>query len=401
MEKKLREAIANSDPLADATSRHLVEAGGKRIRPLLTLLCAHLGDASLPAVVQAAVVVELTHLATLYHDDVMDSAPFRRGAPTAHEVWGNSVAVLTGDLIFARASILVSELGGRALGIQARTFERLCLGQLHETVGPRPDEDPVEHYLSVIADKTGSLVAASGQFGAIFSGADEAYEDVLVQYGEKVGVAFQLADDVIDVTGVKVKSGKSPGTDLREGVPTLPVLLLRKAAADGDQSAVELLKLIDGDLSSDEALAEAVAGPARAPRRGGILGGGPCLGGRRHRRIGPAARGRCEGLAVQLRARRGGPRQLGRLKVGPGFPGGAGPSGFSRLKRNGPGSLQRYESNAARNRDRLSVRIRSTGGIQWIREHSMTDLSHPQNRLLIGVSHTFNAAVLTLFGHPH
>jgi heptaprenyl diphosphate synthase len=165
------------------------------------------------------------------------------------------VAVLTGDLIFARASILVSELGSRALGIQARTFERLCLGQLHETVGPRQDEDPVEHYLSVIADKTGSLVAASGQLGAIFAGADPAYEDLLVEYGEKVGVAFQLADDVIDVTGVKVKSGKSPGT----------VLFLRRDAASGDQSAVELLKLIDGDLTSDSALAAAVAGLREHP----------------------------------------------------------------------------------------------------------------------------------------
>ena len=259
VEKQLREAIANSDPLADATSRHLVEAGGKRIRPLLALLAAHLGDASRPEVVRAAVVVELTHLATLYHDDVMDSAPFRRGAPTAHEVWGNSVAILTGDLIFARASILVSELGSKALGIQARTFERLCLGQLHETVGPREDQDPVEHYLSVIADKTGSLVAASGQLGAIFAGVSDEIVDVLIQYGEKVGVAFQLADDVIDVTGLKQVSGKSPGTDLREGVPTLPVLLLRKAAAAGDASAVEVLALVDGDLSSDEALAEAVA----------------------------------------------------------------------------------------------------------------------------------------------
>ncbi|MGG5170838.1 polyprenyl synthetase family protein [Pseudarthrobacter sp. J1738] len=258
VEKKLREAIANSDPLADATSRHLVEAGGKRVRPLLTLLTSHLGDHTRPEIVQAAVVVELTHLATLYHDDVMDSAPYRRGAPTAHEVWGNSVAVLTGDLIFARASILVSELGTRALGIQARTFERLCLGQLHETVGPREGEDPLAHYLSVIADKTGSLVAASGQLGAIFSGAPDEYEDVLVEYGEKIGVAFQLADDVIDVTGVKVKSGKSPGTDLREGVPTLPVLLLRQAAAAGDESAAELLTLVDGDLSSDEALAKTV-----------------------------------------------------------------------------------------------------------------------------------------------
>ncbi|MDJ0355076.1 polyprenyl synthetase family protein [Paenarthrobacter sp. PH39-S1] len=259
VEKQLREAIANSDPLADATSRHLVEAGGKRIRPLLTLLASQLGDPSRPEVIQAAVVVELTHLATLYHDDVMDSAPFRRGAPTAHEVWGNTVAILTGDLIFARASILVSELGAKALGIQARTFERLCLGQLHETVGPRPDQDPVDHYLSVIADKTGSLVAASGQLGAIFAGVEEPIQRVLVEYGEKVGVAFQLADDVIDVTGLKQVSGKSPGTDLREGVATLPVLLLRKAAAAGDESAAGVLALVEGDLSGDDALAEAVA----------------------------------------------------------------------------------------------------------------------------------------------
>ncbi len=266
VEKQLRGAIANSDPLADATSRHLVEAGGKRIRPLLTILASHLGNPTRAQVVQAAVVVELTHLATLYHDDVMDSAPYRRGAPTAHEVWGNSVAILTGDLIFARASILVSELGGEALGIQARTFERLCLGQLHETVGPREGQDDLEHYLSVIADKTGSLVAASGQLGALFADTSREVVDVMVSYGEKVGVAFQLADDVIDVTGLKVKSGKSPGTDLREGVPTLPVILLRRAAAAGDRSAADVVALVDGDLSSDEALAGAVAAVRSYPQ---------------------------------------------------------------------------------------------------------------------------------------
>ncbi|MCW1250558.1 polyprenyl synthetase family protein [Acaricomes phytoseiuli] len=256
VEKQLREAIASSDPLADATSRHLIEAGGKRIRPLLVLLASHLGDWESPEVVRVAVVMELTHLATLYHDDVMDSAPYRRGAPTAHEVWGNSVAILTGDLIFARASILVSDLGAEALRIQARTFERLCLGQLHETVGPRPDEDPIAHYLSVIADKTGSLVAASGQLGVLFAGVPE-YQDIMVEYGEKVGIAFQLADDVIDVTGLKQVSGKVPGTDLRERVPTMPVLLLRQAAQT-DAQAAAVLELIDGDLSSDEALAAAV-----------------------------------------------------------------------------------------------------------------------------------------------
>ncbi|HET8795116.1 MAG TPA: polyprenyl synthetase family protein [Arthrobacter sp.] len=268
VEKQLRQAISHSDPLADATSRHLVEAGGKRIRPLLTILASHLGDAANAAVMQSAVVVELTHLATLYHDDVMDSAPYRRGGPTAHEVWGNSVAILTGDLLFARASILVSELGGEALGIQARTFERLCLGQLHETVGPREGDDAVEHYLSVIADKTGSLVAASGQLGALFAGADKQIIDTMVSYGEKVGVAFQLADDVIDVTGMKKVSGKSPGTDLREGVPTLPVLLLRKAADDGDASAAAVIDLVDGDLTTDEALADAVSAVREHPVTG-------------------------------------------------------------------------------------------------------------------------------------
>lgn len=265
VERVLREAISNSDPLADATSKHLMEAGGKRVRPLLTILASHLGDPARAEVLQAAAVVELTHLATLYHDDVMDSAPYRRGAPTAHEVWGNTVAILAGDLIFARASILVSDLGGRALSIQARTFERLCLGQLHETVGPSEGEDQLAHYISVLSDKTGSLIAASGQFGVIFSGAPAEYESVLVDYGEKVGVAFQLADDVIDVTGGKVTSGKIAGTDLREGVPTLPVLLLRRAAADGDASAQRVLALVDGDLSSDDALAEAVSAISSHP----------------------------------------------------------------------------------------------------------------------------------------
>ena len=259
VETQLREAIANADPFADATSRHLLEAGGKRVRPLLVLLASQLGtDPGNEDVRTAAVVVELTHLATLYHDDVMDSAPVRRGAPTAHEVWGNSVAVLTGDLIFARASSLVSVLGGEALGIQARTFERLVLGQLHETVGPADGEDPIEHYLSVIAGKTGSLIAASGQLGALFGGADAQTVEIMVEYGEKVGIAFQLADDVIDVAGLKDKSGKTPGTDLREGVPTLPVLLLRRNAAEGDADAAAVLKLVDGDLTSDEALAAAV-----------------------------------------------------------------------------------------------------------------------------------------------
>ena len=261
VEERLRDAVTNVDPLADDASRHLVNAGGKRLRPLLTLLAAELGDGSRREVVDAAVVVELTHLATLYHDDVMDSAPLRRGAPAAHEVWGNSVAILTGDLLFARASATVAGLGPDAVRIQAATFERLCLGQLHETVGPRPEDDRVAHYLQVLADKTASLIATSARFGAMFAGCRPDVVATVTGFGEKIGVAFQLADDVIDLTSNGDVTGKTPGTDLRERVPTMPALLLRARAASAGASDEDqrLVALLDGDLSSDADLAAAVA----------------------------------------------------------------------------------------------------------------------------------------------
>ena len=260
VEERLRDAVTHADELADTASRHLVNAGGKRLRPLLTLLCAQLGEGHRPEVIDAAVVVELTHLATLYHDDVMDSAPLRRGAPSAHEVWGNSVAILTGDLLFARASMTVAGLGPDAVRVQAQTFERLCLGQLHETVGPGPDDDPVAHYIQVLADKTASLLATSALFGAKFAGCPADVARIVQNYGEKLGVAFQLADDVIDLTSDGEATGKTPGTDLREAVATMPVLLLRRLVASPEASAGdrELLELLNSDLTSDEALDIAV-----------------------------------------------------------------------------------------------------------------------------------------------
>jgi heptaprenyl diphosphate synthase len=271
VEERLRQAVQQNYRLADDASRHLVEAGGKRVRPMLTLLAAGLGDGERPEVVEAAVVVELTHLATLYHDDVMDSAPVRRGAPAAHQVWGNTVAILTGDLLFARASVIVADLGPEAVRIQASTFERLCLGQMHETIGPSAEDDPVEHYLQVLADKTGSLIATAGRFGAMFAGCSAEVVEVMMAYGERVGVAFQLADDVIDLASAGADSGKTQGTDLREGVPTLPVLLVRRAAAGGDLAAVDVVEMLDADLSDDARLAEAVvalgAHPATAAAR--------------------------------------------------------------------------------------------------------------------------------------
>jgi heptaprenyl diphosphate synthase len=272
VEAALHDAVKSDYPFITETSTHLVDAGGKRYRPMLVLLAAQLGDASAPGVVPAAVVVELTHLATLYHDDVMDQAALRRGASSANARWDNTVAILTGDFLFARASDILADLGPEAVRLQARTFERLVTGQIRETVGPAPAADPVEHYLSVLADKTGSLIATSARFGAMLAGCDDATVDVMTRFGERFGVAFQLSDDLLDVLSDSAESGKTPGTDLREGVPTLPVLMLRRDSRPEDS---RLLALLDSDLQDDADHAEALrllrAHPAMAAAQGEVL----------------------------------------------------------------------------------------------------------------------------------
>src|SRR5947209_17114731 len=235
VEAMLRDSVKSDYPFVTETSQHLVAAGGKRFRPLVVLLASRFGDPAAPGVLPAAVLVQLTHLATLYHDDVMDEADLRRGAASANSRWGNTVAILTGDFLFARASDILADLGPEAVRLQARTFERLVQGQIRETVGPEPGDDPVVHHLRVIADKTASLIGTSGRFGAMLSGADETAMETLTRYGERIGVAFQLSDDLLDVTSDSTETGKTPGTDLREGVPTLPVLLLRRAARADDE----------------------------------------------------------------------------------------------------------------------------------------------------------------------
>jgi heptaprenyl diphosphate synthase len=245
VESQLADDLRATDVLVDSASRYLYEAGGKRVRPMLAILTAQLGDGNTQRVIEAAKAVELTHLGSLYHDDVMDAADVRRGVPSAHSVWGNNVAILTGDLLFSRSSQLMAKHGVRAIRLQADTFERLVLGQLHETVGPREGEDLIEFYLQVLADKTGSLIAAAAESGIIFSNAPEEYEDPLRIFGEKVGVAFQLLDDVIDLSGDAEETGKVPGTDLRAGVPTMPMLLLR---AETDEASRALVARIDAGV---------------------------------------------------------------------------------------------------------------------------------------------------------
>ena len=256
VERALADAVHSDDDFVADAAGHLVTAGGKRFRPLLCLLAAHFGDASRPELVPAAVVVELTHLATLYHDDVMDEALVRRGAVSANSRYGNAVAILTGDFLFSRASNLLADLGPHAVRLQAVTFERLVTGQIRETVGPAEGVDPIEHYLAVLADKTGSLIATSAEFGALFAGVDEITTDRLRSYGEQIGVAFQLSDDLLDIASDSAESGKTPGTDLREGVATLPALY---ALRGDDESSRRLRELVARPLPDDDEHAEALA----------------------------------------------------------------------------------------------------------------------------------------------
>jgi heptaprenyl diphosphate synthase len=269
VEELLRSSVNSSYPFVTETSRHLVDAGGKRFRPLVVLLASGFGDPQAKTVVPAAVAIELTHLSTLYHDDVMDEAVLRRGAVSANSRWTNSIAILTGDFLFARASEITADLGTEATRILAQTIAVLCEGQIRETVGPGT-ADPIAHYRQVVAEKTGSLIATSGRLGALLSGASPAAVTALTAFGEKIGGAFQLSDDLLDITSPSGESGKTPGTDLREGIRTLPVLFAEEDGLklpDEFTDDAELAKALDQLRGSDaikRARAELVAEAADA-----------------------------------------------------------------------------------------------------------------------------------------
>jgi heptaprenyl diphosphate synthase len=261
-EELLKQTCKADIEFINEMTTHLMAAGGKRFRPLITILAATLGDASKIEVIKAAVVIELTHLATLYHDDVMDEAQLRRGAQSANARFGNAAAILTGDFLFARASELVADLGPAAVKLQAQTFERLVTGQLLETVGPAAGVDAVDHHINVLAEKTGSLIATAAQFGAEFSGAAAADILAMRKFGEAIGVAFQLADDIIDLTSETSDSGKTPGTDLLEGVPTLTTLLIQQANLPTDLSLIEKLGAPIDSTELDSVLTQLRSHPA-------------------------------------------------------------------------------------------------------------------------------------------
>ena len=255
VEVLLRDSIEGKYPLVIETSRHLVDAGGKRLRPLLTLIASQFGNPKAKGIIEAAVVCELTHLGTLYHDDVMDEAPLRRGVKSANNRWNNTVAILTGDYLFAKTSQLLADLGPEAVRLQAFTFERLVIGQITETQGSSEGKTQLEHYLNVVADKTASLISASARYGAMISGADTKIMDALTKFGEEIGTVFQLADDIIDIASDSKESGKTPGTDLREGVPTLVTLFILESS---DPADAELKKILSAPITDEAVVAQTI-----------------------------------------------------------------------------------------------------------------------------------------------
>ena len=255
VEVLLRGSIEGKYPLVIETSRHLVDAGGKRLRPLLTLIASQFGNPKAKGIIEAAVVCELTHLGTLYHDDVMDEAPLRRGVESANNRWNNTVAILTGDYLFAKTSQLLADLGPEAVRLQAFTFERLVIGQITETQGSSEGKTQLEHYLNVVADKTASLISASARYGAMISGADVKIMDALTKFGEEIGTVFQLADDIIDIASDSKESGKTPGTDLREGVPTLVTLFILES---NDPADADLKKILSAPITDEAVVAETI-----------------------------------------------------------------------------------------------------------------------------------------------
>ena len=259
IEERLLAVVQADNPYVSEAARHVISAGGKRFRPALVVLTSQFGQ-SVPTdrLVRAALVMELTHVASLYHDDVMDEAQLRRAAPSANLRYGNSVAILVGDFLFSRASSEVALLGTDYVALQARTFARLVQGQIAETLGPGPGADPMEHYLRVIEDKTASLIEASARFGAMVAQSTPQVLDALARFGHEIGMAFQLSDDLIDVTSDV--TGKIPGTDLREGVPTLPVLMLGDSPQDRD-----LRRRIADGLHSDAEVASVVGTLRESP----------------------------------------------------------------------------------------------------------------------------------------
>jgi heptaprenyl diphosphate synthase len=248
VEQALEKAIRSDDDFVSQATAHLIASGGKRIRPLLVLTCGNFGDPSDPRLVQGATAIEIIHVATLYHDDVMDEADLRHGVASVNARWDNTVAILAGDFLFAKASEISSDLGPEITRLLARTITILCDGQIREVEASGMVDRSVESYMEVIRRKTAMLMSTSCRLGGMLSEAPSEAVDLLEDFGMALGMAFQLSDDIMDFASSEQELHKAPGQDMREGVYTLPVLY----ALQGGDRAEELRDLLGQGPPSGE-----------------------------------------------------------------------------------------------------------------------------------------------------
>jgi heptaprenyl diphosphate synthase len=249
LEQRLRGAVEHDDPFLADVGSHLIGAGGKRIRPTLTMCAGYAaGGGNQPVsddVITGAVACELVHLGSLHHDDVIDEAETRRGVPSVNARWSNIVAILSGDFLLARASSLASSLGADVAGLLADTIGELCRGQVLELQHLWDVTRSEEDYSSAIDGKTASLFGTSCRIGGMVSGVDEPTLDALTRYGQHVGLCFQIVDDCLDLTANDETLGKPAGQDLVEGIYTLPVIYAL------EERGSELGDLLGGPLDAD------------------------------------------------------------------------------------------------------------------------------------------------------
>ncbi|MYI55545.1 MAG: polyprenyl synthetase family protein [Acidimicrobiia bacterium] len=235
VEERLQAEVRCDLDFLSTVARHLIGAGGKRIRPGLTIAAAGIADpegrSCSDDVVAGAVAVELVHMGSLYHDDVIDGATTRRNVASVNATWGNATAILAGDFLLARASQLAANLGTEVAGLLAATIGRLCEGQIREYQDAFNCDRTVHDYELSITGKTASLLAASCRVGAIVAGLPPVLTEALADFGHSYGMAFQIVDDILDVISTEDMLGKPAGHDLREGNYTLPVLLTVQSPA--------------------------------------------------------------------------------------------------------------------------------------------------------------------------
>ena len=248
-EDALRSSVVTTDPFLTDVAGHLIQAGGKRLRPALVMASALAGGAKVTGnVTNGGISVELVHLGSLYHDDVLDEATDRRGVESVNARWGNLVAILSGDFLLARASEIAASLGTEVAGLLAATIGRLCMGQVSEFRTAFDVSRTTRSYLESVAGKTASLMAASCRIGALTAGLSRERVDALTAFGESLGMVFQIRDDVLDLVGTQEMLGKPPGQDLVEGIYNLPVI---NALADPD-AGPELRGLLGRPVDSPE-----------------------------------------------------------------------------------------------------------------------------------------------------